>query len=133
MVFVLFQIFLMCLKENLCILLEGKLNFLKYIDKKIKKGIKVINFIKKLNLSLPRCSSITTNKSFIRPHLEQGAIIYDQPSNIVFSDRTNPFKVHQKRITSGIRPSIIKGHQMRLWRMCHFCKIVSIKLCPLSV
>ena len=36
---------------------------------------------------LPCDSLITIYKSFIRPHLDQGDVIYDQPNNDLFSDK----------------------------------------------
>ena len=36
---------------------------------------------------LPRHSSITIYKSFIRPHLDYGAVIFDQPKNESFCEK----------------------------------------------
>ena len=36
---------------------------------------------------LPRDSLVTIYKSFIRPHLDYGDVIYDQPNNDLFSDK----------------------------------------------
>ena len=36
--------------------------------------------MRKLNLLLPRSSLLTVCKSFIRPHLDYGDVIYDQPN-----------------------------------------------------
>ena len=36
---------------------------------------------------LPRDSLVTIYKSFMRPHLDYGDVIYDQPSNDLFSDK----------------------------------------------
>ena len=44
---------------------------------KAKKGIGII---RKLNKALPQHSLITIYKSFVRPHLDYGDIIYDQPN-----------------------------------------------------
>ena len=56
---------------------------LKELMKKLKKAkaTKGINVIRRMNLSLPRSSLITICKSFVRPHLDCGDVIYDQPSN----------------------------------------------------
>ena len=54
--------------------------------KKVKKANKS-NIIKNLNLSLPRSSLISINKSFVRPHLDCGDIIYDQPNNASLSNK----------------------------------------------
>ena len=36
---------------------------------------------------LPRDCLVTIYKSFMRPHLDYGDVIYDQPSNDLFSDK----------------------------------------------
>ena len=66
--------------------MDTKLNFLTYINN-IKKANKDVSVIKKLNLSLPRSSPITVYKSFVRPHLDYGEIIYDRPKDISLSDK----------------------------------------------
>ena len=45
------------------------------------KGVRII---RKLARVLPRESLITIYKSFVRPHIDYGAIIYDQPNNDSF-------------------------------------------------
>ena len=42
----------------------------------------------KLNKSLSRHSLTTINKSFVRPHLHYGDVIYDQPNNKSFTEKT---------------------------------------------
>ena len=60
-----------------------ELNFKLYIKEKISKTMKWIGIIKKLSNILPRKSLITIYKSFVRPHLDYGDLIYDQPNNEV--------------------------------------------------
>ena len=43
--------------------------------------MKGIGIIKKLSKTLPWHALITIYKSFVRPHLDYGDIIYDQPNN----------------------------------------------------
>ena len=64
-------------------------NFSEHINHKIKKGTSVI---KKLNVTLPRFSILTIYKSFIRPHLDYGDIIYDQPNNDGLSEKIESFQ-----------------------------------------
>ena len=40
-----------------------------------------------MNLSLPRSSLLTIYKSFVRPHLDYGDVIYDQTNNFSLSDK----------------------------------------------
>ena len=67
-------------QKHLEFYLDAKFNFSEHINKKIKKAVKGISAIKKLNVTLPRSSLLTIYKSFIRRHLEYGDIIYDQPN-----------------------------------------------------
>ena len=53
--------------------------------KKIKT-VKGISLIKNLNVTLPRSSLLTIYKSFTRPHLDYGDVIYDQPNNDKLSE-----------------------------------------------
>ena len=65
--------------------LDEKLNFNHHINEKIAKANKGVGLIGKLAHVLPRQSLITIYKSLIRPHLDYGDIIYDQPNNEVFA------------------------------------------------
>ena len=65
--------------------LDSKLSFFDYIREKIKKVTKGVNVIRKLNLLLPRSSLLTLYKSFVRPPLDYGDVIYDQPNNFCLS------------------------------------------------
>ena len=53
-------------------------------QKEIGKASKVIGVIKKLFKSLPRNALLTIYKSFVRPHLDYGDIVYDRPNNESF-------------------------------------------------
>ena len=63
---------------------KKKLNFQTRIKEKIAKANKGIGIIHKLSKVLPRESLITIYKSFVRPHIDYGGIIYDQPNNDSF-------------------------------------------------
>ena len=67
-------------QKYLGLFLDEKLSFLEHIDEKIKKATVGVNFMRKLNLLLPRSSLLTVCKCFIRPHLDYGDVIYDQPN-----------------------------------------------------
>ena len=66
--------------KHLGIYLDESLNFSYYIKEKMSKAKKGIGIIRKLNKALPQHSLITIYKSFVRPHLDYGDIIYDQPN-----------------------------------------------------
>ena len=74
--------------KHLGLYLDAKLNFSEHINEKIKKVVKgIISVIKKLNVTLPCSFLLTICKSFIRPHLDCGDIIYDQPYNNRLSEK----------------------------------------------
>ena len=74
-------------QKHLGLILDQKLNFKQHIDSAILKINKGIAFIKKLRYSLPRKSLATIYKAFLRPLIDYGDIIYDQPQNKSFSEK----------------------------------------------
>ena len=76
-------------QKHFGLFLNSKLNFSGHINEKIKKATKSINVIRKMNLSLPRSSLLTIYKSFVRPHLDNGDVIYDQHNNSSLSDKNS--------------------------------------------
>ena len=77
-----------CLQRHLGIILDEKLNFKQHVDNVILKvDNKGISLIKKLHHSLPRKSLITIYKAFLRPLIDYGDIIYDQPQNESFCEK----------------------------------------------
>ena len=85
--------------------LDEKLNFNHHVKEKIAKANKGIGLIRKLAHVLPRQSLLTIYKSFIRPHLDYGDIIYDQPNNESFCNLIE--KVQYNAALTITRP--IKG------------------------
>ena len=51
------------------------------MKEEIKKSVKGIYVIEKRNVALPNFFLLTIYKLFIRPHLDYGDVIYDQPNN----------------------------------------------------
>ena len=68
-------------QKLLGVFLDKKLNFQHHIKEKIAKASKGIGVIKKLINVLPKNALLTIYKSFVRPHLDYGDIIYHQPNN----------------------------------------------------
>ena len=68
-------------QKHLGMHLDEKLNFNHHLEEKIAKANKGIGLIRKLANILPRQSLLTIHKSVIRPHLDYGDIVYDQPNN----------------------------------------------------
>ena len=63
--------------------LDEKLNFNNHINEKIAKANKGTGIIRKLARVLTR-ESLITNCKLVRPHINYGDIIYDQPNNDSF-------------------------------------------------
>ena len=54
---------------------------------KNKKATKAIGLYRKLQHILPRTSLLVIYMLFIKPHLDFGDVVYDQPSNNAFSKK----------------------------------------------
>ena len=83
--------------------LDNKLNFgehLKYITNKVNKSIVLLC---KLQMILPRRSLVTIYKSFIRPHLDYGDIIFDQAFNKSFHDNLESIQYNASLAITGAR------------------------------
>ena len=68
-------------QKHLGLILDEKHNFKEHIDSTILKVNRGIAVLKKLRYSLPRKSLITIYKALLRPLLDYGDTIYDQPRN----------------------------------------------------
>ena len=68
------------------------MDFSKHINEKISKAQKGISVIKKLYNILPRNVLLTIYKSFVRPHLDYGDIVYDQLNNQSFCNKVEVFQ-----------------------------------------
>ena len=115
--------------------LDEKLNFNTHIKEKIAKANKDIGIIRKLAHLLPRESLITIYKPFVRPHIDYGDIIHDQPNNVHFCNMIERVQYNAALVITGT----IKGtsqqkiynelglgslHFIRLFRrLCAFYKI----------
>ena len=74
-------------QKYLGIHLDEEFTFKHHINEKINKANKGIGIIRKLNNILSRSALLTIYRSFIRPHLGYGDLVYDQPENISFSSK----------------------------------------------
>ena len=77
------------------IFLDNKLDFDEHIKGVFEKTRKSIGLIRKLRNFLPRPSLLQIYKSFVRPHLDYGDIIYDKAFIRYFQRNLNPFKITQ--------------------------------------
>ena len=79
---------LTCIHKHLGMIFDSKLSFDEHLKSVLKKKIsKTIGLLRKLQGILPRTSLITIYKSFARPHLDYGGIIYDQTFNESYCQR----------------------------------------------
>ena len=62
------------------------------LKEKYLKFSKRIGVIKKLQNILPRQALLTIYKSSVRPHLDYGDIIYDQPKNESFCQKLESYQ-----------------------------------------
>ena len=74
-------------QKHLGIVLDSKLNFNAHVDQKIKNCNRIIGLIRRLSISLPRNALLTIYKSFVRPHLDYGDILYGKPNNENFQNK----------------------------------------------
>ena len=64
-------------QKHLGMILDTKLDFSLHLKNVQNKVNKTIGLLRKLRDTLPKTSLITIFKSFVRPHLDYGDIIYD--------------------------------------------------------
>ena len=123
-------------QKYLGIHLDEELTFKHHINEKINKAYKGIVIIRKLNNILPRSALLTIYRSFIRPHLDYGDVIYDQPENESFSSKIESVQYNASlAITGTIRGTSqeklyqelgLESLRSRRWlrRMCYFYKLI---------
>ena len=70
--------------EHLELILDSKFNFNEHIYTLLSKVNKMIPLFQKFQHILPRHSLLTIYKTFIRPHLDYGYVIYDNAFNQSF-------------------------------------------------
>ena len=95
-----------------------------------------------MNLLLPRSFLLTIYKSFVRPHIAYGDVIYDQPKNSRLSDKIESVQYNAAlAITGAIRETSkaklyqelgLESLKYRRWlrRMSYLYKIILTKLPP---
>ena len=69
------------------IILDSKLTFDNHLNMVTTRINKTIGLLRKLQNLLPRTALITIYKAFLRPHLDYGDILYDQPFNLPFHQK----------------------------------------------
>ena len=123
--------------KHLGMILDNKLNFNTHLDEKICKANKGIGMIKKLHCDLSRKTLINIYKSFVRPQLDYGDVIYDQPNNDNFIRKLESIQYNAALAITGAIKGTSKERLYselgletlanRRWyqRMCLFWKIIN--------
>ena len=75
------------LQKPLGLFLDPKLSFDEHIQCILIKTHKIIGLIRKLKPVIPRAALLTIYKSFLRPHLDYGGVIYDRAFNESFQNK----------------------------------------------
>ena len=88
-------------QKHLGIVLDSKLNFNAHVDQRIKKCNRIIDLIRRLSINLPQKASLTIYKSFVRPHLNYGDILYDKPNNENFQNKSENVQYRACLVTTG--------------------------------
>ena len=70
-------------------ILDSKLDYQEYLKNVFTKVNKPTALLRKLRTILPRPALLTIYKLFIRPHLDCGGTIYDQPYKFISSEVRN--------------------------------------------
>ena len=71
-------------QKHLGLILDNKLNFNEHLRGVVDKILKTMGLIRKFQRILPRFPLLTIYKTFVRPHLDSGDMIYDQTYNASF-------------------------------------------------
>ena len=126
-------------QKHLAMILDATLNFQEQIKNLLTKVNKTIGLLQKLQNILPRESLLTIFKSFVRPHLDYGDVIYDQSYNNTFHQKMESIQYNAAlAITGAIRGSSreklyqelgLESLQQRRWyrKLCYFFKLTKNK------
>ena len=90
--------------KHLGMIFDSKLSFDEHLKSVLKKISKTVGLLRKLQGILPQTSLTTIYKSFARPHLDYGDMIYDQTINESFHQRIESIQYNAAiAITGAIR------------------------------
>ena len=128
-------------RKHLGMFLDTKLDFQEHLKSTFSKVNKTIGLLRKLHHKLPRFALLTIYKSFIRPHLDYGDMIYDQAYNASFHQKLDSVQYNAAlAITGTIRGTSkeklydelgLEILEKRRWytKLCCFFRIFRYK-CP---
>ena len=93
-------VYQVALQKHLGIFLDCKLHFEEHLI--VNKINNTIGLLRKFQNVLPRKSLLTIYKSFIRPHLDYGDIIYDQSYNTSFHQRLESLQYNAALVITAV-------------------------------
>ena len=94
------------IQKHLGLFLDPKLSFDEHIRCILIKKCKIIGLIRKLQPVIPRTALLTIYKSFLRPHLDYGDVIYDHAFDESFQNKLESVQYNVAlAITGAIRGS----------------------------
>ena len=82
-------------------MLHSNLSYEHHIKSILNKVNKTIGLLRKFQLIFPRHSLITIYKTFIRPHLDYGDVIYDRAFNESFHQRLESIQYNATIVKTG--------------------------------
>ena len=88
-------------KKHLGAVLDSKLTFHDHLDTVFTKVRKTIGLLRKLNNISPRAALGTIFKTFVRPHLDYGDVLYDQAFNSAFQNKFELIQYNTCLATTG--------------------------------
>ena len=89
-------------QKHLGLILDNKLNFQEHLKNILNKVNKTIGLLRKLQNILPREPLLTIYKSFVRPHLDYGDVIYDQHYNNSFHQKLESIQYNAALAITGV-------------------------------
>ena len=90
-------------------ILDTKMDFQEHLKDKLSKISKTIGLLRRLQKMLSRAPLLTIYKSFIRPHLDYGDIIYDKAYNSSFHQNLEKIQYNSALAITGAVRGTSKG------------------------
>ena len=88
-------------QKHLRMFFDFKLTFQEHFENILNNVNKAIGLLRKLQNTLSRPSLLTIYKSFIRPHLDYGDIIYGQTYNASFQQKVESIQYNASLVITG--------------------------------
>ena len=131
------KVFQSTTQKHLGLILDNRLSFKEYLTEMGTKVSRTLARLRKLQYVLPRQALITIYKSFTRPDLDYGDILYDKAFNESFHQKIESIQYNAwLAITGAIRGSSrekiyqelgLESLQHRRWyrKLCRFYKYIT--------